>query len=175
MSPREKLTRSRSERMLGGVCGGVARNLDVDVTLMRLIWVLVTLMAGGLGLVAYLVLWLVVPDEPGPVSSTNSPSPEPRALPAADGDSDVDSTASSNPDPEEGQEDPEAPHLAAESERSGRGPRFQGGRALGWILVGLGAFFLLQQLVPAFYWQKLWPLALIALGLVVLGTGGRQR
>lgn len=69
MNSRGKLMRSRTNRLLGGVCAGLASYLELDVTLMRLIWVLLTLTAGGAGLVAYLAFWLVVPEEPGPASS----------------------------------------------------------------------------------------------------------
>lgn len=49
--------------MIGGVCGGLAEYLSVDPTVLRVIFV-VTLFFGGAGAVAYLVLWLVIPEEP---------------------------------------------------------------------------------------------------------------
>ncbi len=49
--------------MLGGVSGGLAEYLDVDVTLIRVLWVLVTLL-GGSGVLAYIILWIIVPEEP---------------------------------------------------------------------------------------------------------------
>ncbi|MBU2603062.1 MAG: PspC domain-containing protein [Actinobacteria bacterium] len=60
---RNKLFRSRDEKMLGGVCGGLAVYLDLDVTLIRVLWVLATLL-GGSGLIAYLVLWIIIPRQP---------------------------------------------------------------------------------------------------------------
>lgn len=59
----KRLYRSRSERMIGGVCGGLANYLNADPTLIRLLMVLFAL-AGGPGLIAYLILWVVVPLEP---------------------------------------------------------------------------------------------------------------
>ncbi|MCA1792202.1 MAG: PspC domain-containing protein [Thioalkalivibrio sp.] len=59
----KRLYRSRTEKMLGGVCGGLADYLDFDVTLIRGLWVLATLL-GGSGALAYLVLWIVIPREP---------------------------------------------------------------------------------------------------------------
>jgi phage shock protein PspC (stress-responsive transcriptional regulator) len=59
----KKLYRSRTEKMLGGVCGGLAEYLDFDVTLIRVLWVLATLLGGSGGL-AYLILWIIVPREP---------------------------------------------------------------------------------------------------------------
>ena len=60
----QKLTRSRHDRKLLGVCGGLAAFFGIDATLIRLIWALCTLFSVGLGLVAYLVAALIIPEEP---------------------------------------------------------------------------------------------------------------
>lgn len=60
---RERYVRSRSDRVLAGVCGGLAEYLDLDPTLVRVAWVLVTVFAVGAGLVAYLLLWLLAPEK----------------------------------------------------------------------------------------------------------------
>jgi phage shock protein C len=57
----KRLFRSRSNRMLGGVCAGLGDYLGVDPTLIRLGWVFFGL-AGGSGVVAYIVAWLIVPE-----------------------------------------------------------------------------------------------------------------
>src|SRR5437763_16194347 len=49
--------------MLGGVCGGLGEYFDVDPVLMRLVFVAGTVLRGGLGIPAYLVLWILVPKE----------------------------------------------------------------------------------------------------------------
>jgi phage shock protein C len=49
--------------MLGGVCGGLARYFGVDAVLVRLLAVVLTIVGGGIGLVAYLVAWIVVPKD----------------------------------------------------------------------------------------------------------------
>ena len=59
----KRLVRSRTERMIGGVCGGLGEFLNVDVTLVRLLFVLGAIF-GGPGLVVYLVMLFVVPEEP---------------------------------------------------------------------------------------------------------------
>lgn len=59
----KRLMRSRDDRMLAGVAGGLAEHLNMDTTLIRLIFVVLTL-AGGPGLLIYLILWLIMPDEP---------------------------------------------------------------------------------------------------------------
>lgn len=58
----KRLTRSTSERMLAGVAGGVAAYFDMDPTLVRLIFVLLAA-AGGPGVLIYLVMWLIVPED----------------------------------------------------------------------------------------------------------------
>ncbi len=56
----KKLKRSRGESMIAGVCGGIADYLDIDATLVRLVFVLLALL-GGHGLLVYLILWIIMP------------------------------------------------------------------------------------------------------------------
>ena len=58
-----RLYRSRSDRKLAGVCGGLAQYSHIDATLIRVLFVVLALL-GGPGLVIYLLLWILVPDEP---------------------------------------------------------------------------------------------------------------
>jgi phage shock protein C len=60
----KKLTRPREARRIAGVCAGVARYLDIDVTLVRILWVLAAVFPPLPGFVAYLVCWIVMPDDP---------------------------------------------------------------------------------------------------------------
>ena len=57
------LMRSRSDRKIGGVCGGLARQNGWDPTVVRLIW-LALILFGGTGVLVYIVMWIVVPEEP---------------------------------------------------------------------------------------------------------------
>jgi phage shock protein PspC (stress-responsive transcriptional regulator) len=59
----KKLYRSRKDKKISGVCGGLAQYLNVDVTIIRLIWALALLFAGG-GLLAYIICALIIPEEP---------------------------------------------------------------------------------------------------------------
>lgn len=59
-----RLTRSLEDRIVAGVCGGLGDYFGVEPVLVRLGWVLFTLV-GGSGLLAYLIAWLVIPDELG--------------------------------------------------------------------------------------------------------------
>ena len=57
------LVRSRDGRMLAGVCAGVADYLGFDVTVVRVILAVVSVVTGGAGALAYLVAWIIIPEE----------------------------------------------------------------------------------------------------------------
>ena len=57
-----RLTRSREDRMLGGVCGGLGRYLGIDPTVVRI--VAVALILSGVGVIAYIIAWVVIPEAP---------------------------------------------------------------------------------------------------------------
>lgn len=59
----KRLYRSRKNRVIGGVCGGIAEYLNADPVLIRVLWVLGSL-AWGAGILAYLVCWLIIPERP---------------------------------------------------------------------------------------------------------------
>lgn len=61
-----RLYRSKKERMLGGVCAGLGEYLDVDPTVIRLVWVVVTVLSLGTGILAYLLAWIIIPEEDTP-------------------------------------------------------------------------------------------------------------
>src|ERR1700686_2655907 len=60
-----KLSRPRDERKIAGVCAGFARYLGVDVTVVRLIAIVLVLCPPSIGLIAYIVAWIVMPNDPG--------------------------------------------------------------------------------------------------------------
>src|SRR5579863_4163441 len=60
-APPRKLRRIRADKKIAGVCAGFAEYFDMDVTLMRLIWVAVALLPPSVGLIAYIVAWFVLP------------------------------------------------------------------------------------------------------------------
>ena len=62
-SLKKRLYRSRTERMIAGVCGGLATYFNIDPVWMRILF-LVLLLAAGSTLLVYLILWLIVPEEP---------------------------------------------------------------------------------------------------------------
>ena len=60
---KKRIYRSRKEKLVGGVCGGISNYFDVDPVLIRLIF-LALLLIGGYTILAYLVAWVIIPKEP---------------------------------------------------------------------------------------------------------------
>lgn len=67
---RRNLQRSREDRIVAGVCGGVAKHFNIDAALLRLITLLLILF-GGLSVWIYVILWIVIPEEPASDNETN--------------------------------------------------------------------------------------------------------
>jgi phage shock protein C len=59
----KRLYRSKKDRMLGGVCAGLGEHLDVDPTVIRLVWAVVTVLSIGTGILVYLLAWIIIPEE----------------------------------------------------------------------------------------------------------------
>ena len=61
MEEKKRLPRSNN-KMIGGVCAGLAEYLDIDPTIVRIVWVLMVLFA-GFGILLYIILWLIMPKQ----------------------------------------------------------------------------------------------------------------
>ncbi len=86
----KRLYRSTKEKMIGGVCGGLAEYFDIDPVLIRILFVVATFV-GGSGILAYIICWIIIPEEPrvvqpaAPAQPASQPSaPPPQAAPAPD-------------------------------------------------------------------------------------------
>ena len=144
-----KLYRSRTNSMIGGVCGGIAEHLEVDPTIVRLAFVLLGLYS-GVGVAAYLILWIIVPYPEGEGSSTSEIIRE-GAEEIRDRAQEVASSISS-------------------SNRQSQGPA--AGVVVGISLVGLGIVFLARTLnIHWLRWldvRTLLPIVLIIVGVLLL-------
>lgn len=65
---RRRLTRPIDEKKIGGVCAGFANYFDIDVTLVRILWLLLAIFT-GVGFIAYIVAWIAMPAEYGPLTA----------------------------------------------------------------------------------------------------------
>ena len=139
MSETKRLYRSTTDRMIGGVCSGLATYLGIDPMLVRLAFGVLALV-NGLGILIYMIMWFVVPDE-------NS-----RGLTGED-------LVRANLD-DMGRQ---ARDLGGSLSRS-----HQGGVIVGVLLVAAGVIFLAHNFIPWLNAGFLWPIALIALGAYLL-------
>ncbi|MFA4861711.1 PspC domain-containing protein [Methanoregula sp.] len=58
------LTRPTTGRILAGVCAGIGEHLNIDPTVVRLVWAAFTLLSLGTGLIVYIIAWLLIPEAP---------------------------------------------------------------------------------------------------------------
>jgi phage shock protein C len=142
--------------MLAGVAGGLAEMWDADPSLVRIVWALLALFTGGIALVVYIVMAIVVPERPEPWSPA---SPVTTAA--------TDPVAATGLTRAEARAARAAARAARRADRRHRGPS---GVAIvvGGFLVVVGAIALVRQWLPEFELDWLWPVALIALGVLVL-------
>jgi len=70
----KKLARSRTDRKIAGVCGGFATYFDLDVTLVRILWLMLAFI-GGWGILGYFIAWIAMPEERAPKVSPATERP----------------------------------------------------------------------------------------------------
>jgi phage shock protein C len=162
---RERLYRSREDRMLFGVAGGMARFFDLDPSIVRIVWALLAL-AGGAGLLLYVVAAIVIPEAPigwAPASASDG-----------QGEAGPDAAAPGAAAPSSATSGPAAG--PAWGYRAGVERRERGGGAvlLGLALVVLGGWFLLQRFIPSIDADVVWPVVLLGLGAVLV-VGAMRR
>lgn len=63
MAQIKRLYRSGKEKVLGGVCGGVAEYFNIDPIIIRLLWIL-SIFLWGLGIIFYIIAWIIIPKNP---------------------------------------------------------------------------------------------------------------
>ena len=134
----KKLYRSRKFRVLGGVAGGLAEYFNLDPILMRIIFVLITLY-NGIGILLYIVLWIVVEEEP--FESAYQFNPEENK------ESEKSSETFSYPIPKKN--------------NSGR-------IIIGVVLIAIGFLFFADRYIPSFCFEDMFPIAIIAIGLALI-------
>jgi phage shock protein C len=165
----DRLYRSRDDRMIAGVAGGMAERWDADPSLVRLLWVLATVFTGGIALIVYIVMAVVVPEDPlgygrPPVGSFAAGSPP--GVPDSAGELRA-QRAGELADAREARR-------AARQARRGEGGKTVA-LVFGALFIIAGVWFLLDEYVPAFDTDWLWPVALVGLGVVILAMAVRPR
>lgn len=136
----KKLMRLPEQGQIAGVCAGLAQYFDIDVTLLRVVFVLLAIATGGGFVVAYLLMALIMPsDKDKAVEKTSAKALEHNAQ-----------------------------TLAAEMRGTDRGNRVRNYFGIG--LIALGVWLLLESVFPGWFdlrWDYVWPVALIIIGLFI--------
>lgn len=141
---RHGLFRSRTDRVIGGVAGGIARSLNADPAIVRLIFALLIIFGGG-GLLLYLILWIAIPEEPLQYFQENMGTGEAKAEETA-----------GTPDPGT---------VPAYTPRKNNGALI-----VGLILIAIGAIFLLDRILPNIYinFRDFWPVIIVIAGIALI-------
>jgi phage shock protein C len=155
----KKLFRNEQDKSIAGVCSGLAEYFDVDVTWVRVAFVLAVL-AGFSGVLAYIILWIVVPPKPF--------SPDYNRYAA---DYRVDEDKHNSGGSPAGMPDYGNMHYPGKKKRG------NGGTIIGLMFVAFGAFFLLDEFnfIPYWFaWHKLWPLVFIVPGIMMIANANKK-
>lgn len=155
----KRLYRDELNKKVAGVCAGLADYLSIDVTIIRVIF-LITLIAKGGGGLIYLVLWAALPKKP--LNLYNNPHVDYTVPPQS---------APFNPFTAGGVP-PNVPFSAQPPKKNSNA-----GLIAGIVLVLMGSFFLLDQfdLVPYISFNKFWPMILIVVGVGILFSGKKYQ
>jgi phage shock protein PspC (stress-responsive transcriptional regulator) len=152
---KDRLFRSRKERVIGGVCGGLAEYFGIDPIIIRIIFV-VLLIGKGVGLLAYLIMWVAIPEEPLEHYYAR--------FKQAPGNSNP--SGGINP---EGENQGPQHEFAQPADYSAYMPKKNnGGLVFGIGLIGLGLLFLFWTLIPSFEFELFFPILLVVLGAFLI-------
>lgn len=161
----KRLYRNDHDKMLAGVCSGLAEYLAVEVTVIRLVAVLMTFVLFGTTVFAYILLWALLPVNPNRMQKFNQyfNQADPNMYNSANAfnNAGFSDTNKWNTENSATQNDPFNPYTMKKKNNTGR-------IIAGMVLLIVGLFFLGRELHILPYWfniGKLWPLALIAVGM----------
>ena len=152
----QKLFRSRTNKAIAGVAGGLGEFFLIDPVIIRIIFVILAVMGGG-GVLIYVLLWIFVPYKfEETFTSANT---------SANNYSQQKKKESEIKDTEINTENP----YDNSKHHNSKGPIFGG-----VILITLGILFLASEIIPEVNFDKLWPVILIVIGLLLLGSSFRK-
>ena len=158
----KKIYRSTDDKIIGGVCGGVAEYFDVDSTLIRLA-LLLLFFAKGIGLLVYIIAWIIVPEKPSFDNYKENPN-------KSFDDNDITPKNADNKDIVNGTVEG-FDKKANTSNYNNKDEQKNKRDIIGYILIALGAIFLFDNFSPFFRWERYWPLILVGVGIYLLLKG----
>lgn len=142
----KKLYRSVKDKVLGGVAGGLADYFDIDPVIVRVLFV-VSLFFHGAGFIAYIVLWIVVPEAPYVFETASNVGTSGAASSGTEVKSDNAAEA----------------YFKSLDEK-----KMKRNKNIGIVLIVLGSIFLADNFIPRIHFGDFWPILLIALGVSLL-------
>ncbi len=143
---KKKLNRSFEDKVIGGVAGGLAEYFEVDPVIVRVLFV-VSLFFHGAGLIAYIVLWIAVPEAPYVFETASN----------------LNTSGTTASGPEMQADNPAAAYFKSLDEK-----KVKRNRNIGIVLLVLGCIFLADNFIPRIHFGDFWPIVLIALGVSLL-------
>jgi phage shock protein PspC (stress-responsive transcriptional regulator) len=155
----KKLHRDEHHKVIGGVCAGLAEYFGTDVAIIRAIFVVALLLKGG-GVLAYIVLWIVLPKK----GFNFNPGVDYRVPTQADPFNPFTNAPQGDFNP--------PPFMAAPQKKASKV-----GLIIGVILILIGAGTLLSELdlVPDWDFENIWPLVLVAGGIALIASGFKKQ
>jgi phage shock protein C len=163
----DRLYRSSTDRVIGGVAGGLAAWLRIDPSIVRVAWFVLAVLSGGIFLLVYVAMLFIVPLAPPgwhPTAGSTPPGPPPAAGGPASGWGSPGPGGQWTPPPAGG------PGSGWRSPDPGNA-----GIVFGFVLVGLGVWFLIDRFVHI-DWQLVWPVIVIVIGAaLIVGAMRRNR
>lgn len=169
----KKLYRSRDDRMIAGVCGGLADYFNVDSSLVRLA-VLFIFLFQGVGLIAYIIAWLVMSEEPFKNEyrmpddyyiEDKKKQEKGNQQQSQNADSDQKRNKNYNQD---AKKESEKEYYQQYQEQNSKSNNNNRRKLFAVIMILVGSIFLVDIWIPDLYWEKYWPLILIAAGALML-------
>ena len=148
METQEKLYRSTTDKVIGGVAGGLADYFNIDVVLSRVIFVLLALFGGG-GVLIYIVMWIIIPEQNSLVTDY------------------IKNSYTTDETTADGDEKSKTP-ISDEIIRSRNAKNSNTGLIAGIILIFAGLLFLGDRLFPWYNIVDLWPLLLVFIGVIMI-------
>ena len=152
----KKLYRSRENKVISGVCGGIATYFDVDATFIRLLWA-VTVLLGGTGIVAYILCIIIIPEEPMKKKNDD--------IVTMDEDEIVVGPLDNSDDNQD--ENEETDYVMPVKEK-----RHSGSYVVGLAFIGVGLMFMARRLFwwmnIDFPWELFWPAMLVLFGVYLI-------
>lgn len=154
MNTEKRLYRSRTDSVFAGVSGGLGKYFDIDPLLFRVLFVVLTFLAAG-GIIAYIILWIVMPPEPYDYFNRN--------------------TNHKNPSDMENENLEDTKKKDYSNRPYYNKPKNDGGLFVGIILIVLGGMFLIDRLIPRIDFADMWPVLLIMVGIIIIVSQAKPK